>query len=82
MPFKNNIAERNLALIDLDMDYARKLMPTAGSDQIRLVALHKARYETIGIGDKFRLESGDWLRKHGYKRMTGSPVLPKGQLPE
>ena len=75
------ILERNAALSRLDMDYARKVMPDASCDEVRLVAMHKARYECLDLPDKIREDSGRWLREHRFHRMDGSDVLPEGMLP-
>ncbi len=75
------LAERNAALVTLDMDYARRMLPTASSDEVRLLAMHKARYECTAIAAEFRHASGHWLREHGSKRMDGSELLPEGELP-
>jgi len=81
MPLEDYLIKRNSALINLDMEFARKMMPGADNDHVRLIAMHKARYEVISINDDLRLESGNWLRKRGYGRMMGEPVLPDGELP-
>jgi hypothetical protein len=69
------------ALSTLDMDYARRLMPEASSDHVRLIAMHKLRYECPHVPDELRHVSAKWLRKHGYVRMNGTPLLPAGVLP-
>lgn len=76
------IEERNIALSNLDLDYARKLMPQASSDDVLLLGLHKARYDCIAIARELRHESADFLRKHGCKDMNGQDILPEGILPE
>ncbi len=73
---------RNKALRDLDMDYARNQMGRPASDEMVLLSLHKARYECTAIEDSYRHDSGKWLRERGYGRMTGTPLLPEGELPE
>lgn len=73
--------ERNRALKQLDMEWARKAMPTATSDDVRLMAMHKARYECTDMDDADRLISSGWLYMHGCKRMDGTPLLPAGELP-
>jgi len=74
--------ERNRALTELDTEWARTVMPYASSDYVRLVALHKARYECVDIETRLRLASGDWLRCRGFKRIGGKELLPVGVLPE
>ena len=43
-PLSKMLAERNAALVTLDMDYARRMLPTASSDEVRLLAM--ARHDT------------------------------------
>jgi len=75
-------AERNKALMTLDMEWAQKRMPGASNDHVRLMAmLHKVRYECTDLDDSARHTSGEWLRQHGYGRMTGEPLLQEGALP-
>lgn len=76
------LRQRDDALRTLDMDFARKLMPGASSDEVRLMALHKARYETTSMEPALRHASRAWLAERGYKRLTGTDLLPEGVLPE
>jgi hypothetical protein len=76
-----NIAERDAALANLDMDFARRLMPEASDDLVRLITMHKARYEVVNLPSKLRHESAQWLRDRGLSRFDGTPVLPEGELP-
>lgn len=71
---------RHEAMRTLDLTYARAVVPNT-HDEILLVALHKARYETPEIEEDLRHASGDWLREHDYTRINGRPILPKGRLP-
>jgi len=80
MCIKDLLDERNKALSNMDMEYARKIMPDASSDFVRTSAMHKARYDCTVINEKLRHESGDWLRAHGHDRMTGDKLLPIGEL--
>lgn len=73
-------AARNAALRILDMNYARELMPQASSDEVRLIAMHKARYSCTDIEPELRHASGAWLRERGYGAFEG-PLLPEGELP-
>jgi len=73
--------ERNEALAGLDMDWARKMMPTASNDHVRLTAMHKARYDCTDLAPEQRHQSGYWMRQHGYGRMDGTALLPEGELP-
>lgn len=79
--FEQEMRERDVALAALDMDYARRLMPDVSSDEVRIIAMHKARYETTTMARELRHESGAWLRAHGYGRFGGLPLLPEGELP-
>lgn len=76
------IAEINAALESLDMDYARRMMAGHFTDDVRLIGMHKARYESIGCSRESRHASGFWLRARGYSRICGGPILPEGMLPE
>jgi hypothetical protein len=75
------LKRRNAALATLDMEYAREALPDATSDEVRLVAMHKARYECVAIMAALRHESEDWLRQRGYSRIDGTPLLPFLELP-
>ena len=71
---------RDKALIELDENYVFK---TCGAPpELRLSILHKARYECTSIPAAYRHASAEWLMERGLSRMTGSPLLPKGELPE
>lgn len=72
---------RNHALRELNLDYARAVIPHASDEQVLLIALHKARYECKDIEPEYRHASGRWLRERGYGRLRG-PLLPEGELPE
>lgn len=65
------VRERNKALETLDMEYARRTIPHATSDEVRLIAMHKARYDCTGISDVLRLQSRHWLEERGYRRLGG-----------
>lgn len=75
-------AERTKALRDLDIAWARKNMPHASSDEVLMVAMHKARYEDIGIPNELRHESRRWLEERRYSRFAGLPWPADGSLPE
>ena len=77
---KQLLAQRNKALLELDMDYARRTMPDASNDYVRLLAMHKARYECTTMPREARHASGEWLRDRGHKRMGGAELLPLGEL--
>ena len=73
--------ERTHALRTLDLAWARREAPGASSDDVLLVALHKARYRCRGIEDDLRHKSADWLRAHGFEDLYGERLLPPGRLP-
>jgi hypothetical protein len=73
-------ANRNRMLRELDVKSAKGAMPGASSDEVVLIALHKARYECTDIEADLRHASGTWLRQHGFECMHG-PLLPEGELP-
>lgn len=73
-------AARNRALEALDLEEARYAFPDK-DDHFLLMMLHKARYECTDIAPQLRHDSGAWLRAHNCGRMTGTPLLPEGQLP-
>jgi len=73
---------RNLALIELDMEYARMVLPGLSSDEVRLAAMHKARYEILSMPPELRHESRAWLEKFGFTRWRQIPWPPAGELPE
>lgn len=81
-PFEDWISGRDKAVATLDMEYARKMMPGAASDEVRLCAMHKARYEMKRIAPELRHESRAWLEKNGYKRFMDLPWPTEGGLPE
>ena len=70
------------ALANLDMEYARKMMPDATNDEVRLIVMHKIRYELIAISSELRHASAEWLRKYEYKRINGEDLLPEYELPQ
>jgi hypothetical protein len=64
------------------MSFARKMLPAA-SDEVRLIAMHKGRYECVDIDASLRKESEQWLRERNYQRMYGCGDWPTdGTLPE
>lgn len=75
------LAERNAALIALDESYVASTVPKAPPG-MRLTILHKSRYEVTNIAPALRHESRKWLAERGLSRMTGTPLLPEGELPE
>ena len=72
---------RNQALRTLDMEYARKTMPAASSDEVRLMAMHKARYEVTSMEPDLRHASRVWLQDRGYARFYDLPWPTDGGLP-
>ncbi|WP_140636937.1 hypothetical protein [Methylibium rhizosphaerae] len=82
--FGDFLDERLNALRTLDVAWARREAPGApgaSSDDVRLVALHKARYRCREIEVALRHESAEWLRVRGCGDLFGEPLLPPGQLP-
>jgi hypothetical protein len=75
------LERRNIALRDLDMDYARAVMPNASSDEVRLIAMHKARYECTEIFTDLRQASERWLKERQYKRLGNLDWPTSGELP-
>ena len=81
--FSDFTAQRNNALTTLDMRWARKAMPSASSDEVRLIALHKARYECTQIEPSLRHESRKFLEASKLARMNDMPwPINKQELPE
>lgn len=70
------------ALLTLDLNHARRHLPFASDDQIRLCAMHKARYELTTMPADARHASRDWLERNGYKRLNGADWPPDGMLPD
>ena len=62
---KDYLEERNKALTELDMDWAMCQMPDA-SDEVRLVAMHKARVNCLAVTGNLRKQSAKWLVSKGY----------------
>ena len=75
------LSERNAALASLDMEWARKMMPQATNDFVRLLAMHTARVECTALSDELRWDSVQWLRERGSKRLNGLD-LPEKELPK
>lgn len=72
------VSERNAALTTLDMDYGRRMMRGA-TDDVVLLAMHKARYDCIGIKEALRHQSRAWLEERGYRRIGGL-AFPENRL--
>lgn len=70
------IKTRDHALAKLDMSWARKMMPDASDDGVRLIAMHKARLEIIDMPADLRKDSARFLHAHGLTRVTGEPADP------
>jgi hypothetical protein len=69
------------ALIELDMNYVREMVPEMTNDAARLVCLHKARYEHTGVPAEYRHASRAWLEQNGFSRYKQLPWPPAGELP-
>ncbi|EJL90454.1 hypothetical protein PMI15_00267 [Polaromonas sp. CF318] len=78
---ENFLHARITALRTLNIAYFKSQCPGA-SDEVALIGLHKARYECREIEASLRLESGEWLRAHGYGRLRVGEILPTGELPK
>lgn len=74
-------AERDAALRTLDLDWARRMAPGAASDEVRLVAMHKARACCAQIPRELRLASVEWLRERGLCLIDGLALPAPGELP-
>lgn len=74
------LAKRNAALASLDESYVARTVPKA-PPEMRLMILHKARYECTAMPDELRHASREWLDERRLQRMTGTPLLPIGELP-
>ena len=81
-PIADYIRLRDKALRTLDVNLARAISDAKSSDEIILIGLHKARVEATSIDRGLRLESVEWLRARGIKRMFGQPLPAPGELPE
>ncbi len=74
--------KRNRALATLDMDYARREMPAASSDEVRLMAMHKARVECADIDSSLRLPRVKWLQERKLGRIGPLDWIIEWELPE
>jgi hypothetical protein len=72
---------RDRMLAEMNMQWARAMMPGT-TDQIRIMAMHKARVEALSMDPALRMESIEWLRERGFGRGTGDDLPPPGMLPE
>lgn len=81
VPYKLWRLERNKALMNLDIDWAKKNIPEITDNFTLLVAMHKARYHCRDIPNELRHESANFLRQHEFNGVKQS-LLPEGQLPK
>jgi hypothetical protein len=79
--FENWRAARNKALRELDLGFARAVWPEASGDEVRIMALHKARYECVDIEAELRHQSRAWLQERGHGRFKLLPWPDDGSLP-
>ena len=79
---KDFLSARNKALIEMDFNYLRSRVTKPMTDEMCELVMHKSRYDCTAIPAELRHASGNWLREKGYNRMTGTPLLPEGELPE
>jgi hypothetical protein len=75
------IIERDTALLNLDMEWGRKNLSEGVSDEVVITSLHKARVECTSLPDAPRLESIEWLRERGFRRIFGVELPPAGVVP-
>jgi hypothetical protein len=68
------LKDRHTALLTLDMDYARALMPMASGDDVRLAAMHKARHASTDMPKRLREESAAYLKAEGMTGLNGLPL--------
>jgi hypothetical protein len=73
--------EMTEVLIDLDLVKARRFMTRDLTDEIILVALHRARVHATTVPRELRLESVEWLREHDIPDLSGGALPPPGELP-
>ena len=82
MTIDPELAERDRALETLDLAFGRRMMPNASSDDVILIALHKARVEVVRIREPSRRESMHWLKRRGLSRINGLMWPKNDELPE
>jgi hypothetical protein len=75
------VAERDAALLSLDLDWARKTMPQASSDEVRIMAMHKARVHAVNLPDEARRDSQRWLLERGLSDLLGFKPDLNAELP-
>lgn len=82
-------AERNAALIALDIEWARRNAhenwdPSRNfpGDDVLMTSMHKARVEIVAMPAELRLASVEWLRAGGLLRWNGMALPPPGVLPQ
>jgi hypothetical protein len=77
------IDERNAAMLNLDIAWARANAPVwlaPPDDETLLISLHKARYQCPVLPAEARHASAKFLRDGGHL-VWGMEILPEGQLP-
>lgn len=67
---------RNLALAELDLEWARVATRGHLTDVGLLAALHRARFDCIDMPEALRLESAAWLQAQGFKDTDNADILP------
>lgn len=75
------LAERNRALLELDMEWAARTWTGTKDPNVWLIAMHKSRYEITSLPDAARHASRAWLEERGYSRFNRIPWPPQGKLP-
>lgn len=72
--------EQRRIMVECDVKRMMEIVPFT-SEEAALVAIHKARYEVVGIADELRHESRRWLEANGFFRIKQLPWPPEGVLP-
>jgi hypothetical protein len=79
-PVQPDESEKIRIIRDLDVKAFRTAMPQLPSDDVALIALHKARYETVVVEPSLRTISRMWLQSHNYGRHGNQPWPAEGVL--
>lgn len=77
-PFHVWIEERDRMLRDLDVDSPQC---AAVAPEVRLMALHKARYECTNMEPELRHASRHWLQERGLRRLFNLEFSDDNSLP-
>lgn len=74
------VKQRDAALATLDVAWFQKNAPFM-RPSVALIAMHKARYEAVGVAPELRHESRRWLEAKMYGRLNGLPWPKRDELP-